>query len=76
MHFVLDVSHIVCHIVLISTGLIQTKEKEMTKERRAELLQEVVRIQNDPKNWDRDIVSFTGFFTEEEEFLKHIENNK
>lgn len=48
----------------------------MTRERRQELTDEVINIQNLSKNLNRDIVSFTGFFTTEEEFQRHIEANR
>ena len=45
---------------------------KLSRERRKELLARVVELQNHAANQNQDHVTFTGFFTTEAEFLRHI----
>ena len=42
---------------------------------RDELMAELIKIQNRPENWDRDIVTFAGMCNDQE-LAQHIERNK
>jgi hypothetical protein len=48
----------------------------MTRERRFELLDILSKVQNEPHNQNKDIMTITGFMKTEEEILQHIENHK
>ncbi len=48
----------------------------MTRERRFELLDILSKVQNEPQNQNKDIMTITGFMRTEEEILQHIENHK
>ena len=48
----------------------------MTRERRFELLAILSKVQNEPHNQNKDIMTITGFMKTEEEILQHIENHK
>ena len=52
------------------------RRKTMTRERRFELLAILSKIQNEPHNQNKDIMTITGFMRTEEEILEHIENHK
>ena len=48
----------------------------MTKERRFQLLDELSKVQNLPKNENRDIMTITGFMKTEQEIIEHINAHK
>lgn len=52
------------------------RRKTMTRERRFELLAILSKVQNEPHNQNKDIMTITGFMRTEEEILEHIENHK
>ena len=50
----------------------QTATQKISKDRRRELLDRVIELQNHRANHNQDHVSFTGFFDTEAEFQRHI----
>lgn len=48
------------------------KEASITRE---EAIKKLVSIQNQPKNWNVDILTITGFMTDDE-VIQHLNRNK
>jgi hypothetical protein len=47
---------------------------QITTEQRSDFIAKLIPIQNHPANCNQDIMTFTGFFSEVEEFERHIAN--